>query len=252
MYPADFDYARAASLDEALGLLHEAIAAGQEAKVIAGGQSLLPMMKLRLAAPQVLIDLADIRQLRNSGGYGSASGSHINIAIGALTTYRELQRYARLIAAAPAIGDALAVVADPQVRARGTIGGAVAHGDPAADLPAVLLALDADVTIASPPGTRMRQPRTTPPPRTLGPVHQPRTRTPEGAPLAQTQTIPLDSFLQGIFIHHRPGRGRDPHPRQGRGARRPRQRLREVPASGEPSPARRSCRHRETQRRPRR
>jgi aerobic carbon-monoxide dehydrogenase medium subunit len=197
MFPADFAYARAGSLDEALDLLYEAREAGQEAKVIAGGQSLLPMMKLRLAAPEVLIDLSDIRQLKGGGWMGYANGDNFNGAIGALVTYRELQRYSRLLSAAPAIGDALAVLADPQVRARGTIGGAVAHGDPAADLPAVLLALDADVTIASRPGTRMR-PRRTPPP-TLGPLYERRRRQPSDAPRAETQTIPLDSFLQGVF-----------------------------------------------------
>src|SRR6266567_1617811 len=154
MFPADFAYARAGSLDEALDLLHEARETGQEAKVIAGGQSLLPMMKLRLAAPEVLIDLTGIRRLKGNGWMGNADGDNYHGAVGALTTYRELQRYSRLIAAAPAIGDALAVLADPQVRARGTIGGAVAHGDPAADLPPVLLALNAHVMIASRARTR--------------------------------------------------------------------------------------------------
>jgi aerobic carbon-monoxide dehydrogenase medium subunit len=164
MFPADFAYARARSLAETFDLLDEAAAAGEEAKLIAGGQSLLPMMKLRLAAPQVLIDLADLEELKRGQGTGS---SH---AIGALTTYRQLgrRRYvsrdgtpapvngaASLAGEVPALGDTLAVLADPQVRARGTIGGAVAHGDPAADLPAVLLALDAELAIASRRGERV-------------------------------------------------------------------------------------------------
>jgi carbon-monoxide dehydrogenase medium subunit len=164
MFPADFAYARARSLDDAFDLLDEAAAAGEEAKLIAGGQSLLPMMKLRLAAPQVLIDLADVAELKR--GQWTEDGH----TIGALTTYRQLGRgryvsrdgtpapvngAARLVDQVPALGDALAVLADPQVRARGTIGGAVAHGDPAADLPAVLLALDAELAIASRRGERV-------------------------------------------------------------------------------------------------
>ncbi len=156
MFPADFAYARARSLDEALDLLDEAAEAGQEAKLIAGGQSLLPMMKLRLAVPQVLIDIAGLPELKQGSWYGDSR------TIGALTTYRQLdrQRHAgrdgtpALDAGVPALADALAVLADPQVRARGTIGGAVAHGDPAADLPAVLLALNAEVIIASRAGRR--------------------------------------------------------------------------------------------------
>src|SRR6185312_11126587 len=158
MFPADFAYARARSLDDAFDLFDEAAAAGEEAKLIAGGQSLLPMMKLRLATPQVLIDLADVAALKRGQWTGSGH------TIGALTPYRQLGRgryvyragtpapvngAARLVDQIPALGDALAVLADPQVRARGTIGGAVAHGDPAADLPAVLLALDAELAIAS-------------------------------------------------------------------------------------------------------
>src|SRR5690349_16011473 len=175
MFPADFAYARARTLDEALDLLDEAHAADEEAKLIAGGQSLLPMMKLRLAAPQVLIDLADVAELKR--GQWTEDGH----TIGALTTYRQLGRgryvsrdgtpapvngAARLVDQVPALGDALAVLADPQVRARGTIGGAVAHGDPAADLPAVLLALDAQVRITARSGSRV---------------------------------TPLDDFLQGVF-----------------------------------------------------
>ena len=91
MFPADFAYARARSLDEALDLLDEAHAAGEEAKLIAGGQSLLPMMKLRLAAPQVLIDIGGLTELSN-GGWTAGLGGSFNVLIGALTTYRQLGR----------------------------------------------------------------------------------------------------------------------------------------------------------------
>jgi carbon-monoxide dehydrogenase medium subunit len=200
MFPADFSYARARSLGEALDLLDEAAAAGEEAKLIAGGQSLLPMMKLRLAAPQVLIDIADLPELKRGGFYGH---SH---TIGALTTYRQLAGEGHvgrdgtpalvngatsLIAKAPALGDALAVLADPQVRARGTIGGAVAHGDPAADLPAVLLALDAEVGIAARPGRHQHK---------SSQQHLARPPRPAETPSnVERQTMLLDDFLQGIY-----------------------------------------------------
>jgi carbon-monoxide dehydrogenase medium subunit len=201
MFPADFAYARARSLDEALDLLGEAAEAGQEAKLIAGGQSLLPMMKLRLAAPQVLIDIADLEELKRGGWYGPSR------TIGALTTYRQLGRQRHvsrdgtpvllngapgLVGEAPALGEALAVLADPQVRARGTVGGAVAHGDPAADLPAVLLALDAEVVIAARPGRHEHRPAS---PRQL-PDRGIRRRQESNA---DRQTMLLDDFLQGIY-----------------------------------------------------
>jgi aerobic carbon-monoxide dehydrogenase medium subunit len=149
MYPADFAYARADSLRSALELLAAARAEGEDAKLIAGGQSLLPMMKLRLAAPETLIDIGGVRELA-----GVTAHTSNGTVIGALTTYRALERDPLITATYPAIADALAVLADQQVRARGTVGGCVAHGDPASDLPAVLLALDATVTIAGPGGTR--------------------------------------------------------------------------------------------------
>ena len=203
MFPADFAYARARSLDEALDLLDEAAAADEEAKLIAGGQSLLPMMKLRLAAPQVLIDIADLAELR--GGGWTAQGNGFNMLIGALTTYRQLARdrfyseglpseqggYRGRLGIVPAITDALAVLADPQVRARGTIGGAVAHGDPASDLPAVLLALNAAVTIASRAGRHEQ-------------TQLPLGRAGSGALVSDIKNVgkremPLDDFLQGIY-----------------------------------------------------
>ena len=203
MFPADFSYARARSLDEALDLLDEAAAADEEAKLIAGGQSLLPMMKLRLAAPQVLIDIADLKELR--GGGWTAQGSGFNVLIGALTTYRQLASsrfyseglpaehggHRGRVGIVPAITDALSVLADPQVRARGTIGGAVAHGDPASDLPAVLLALNAAVTVASRAG---RHERTQLPPGTAGPG-----ALLDDIPNVGKREIPLDDFLQGIY-----------------------------------------------------
>ena len=202
MFPADFAYVRARSLDEALDLVDEAAEAGEEAKLIAGGQSLLPMMKLRLAAPQVLIDIADLKELKTGGWYGS---SH---TIGALTTYRQLgcQRFVSreetpapvngtrsLVGGVPALADALAVLADPQVRARGTIGGAVAHGDPAADLPAVLLALDAEVVIAARPG---RHEHKSSPRMEFLDLSARRQRQ---EPNVEAQTMLLDDFLQGIY-----------------------------------------------------
>ena len=140
MIPAAFEYERATSLDEALDLLARH---GGEAKVIAGGQSLLPLMKLRLARPERLIDIARLGELR--GVRATADGG---VAIGALTTYAELL-------GDPVVGrfgvfaDALPRIGDVQVRNRGTIGGSIAHADPAADLPAVLLALDAVVVARS-------------------------------------------------------------------------------------------------------
>jgi carbon-monoxide dehydrogenase medium subunit len=204
MFPADFAYARARSLDEALDLLDEAAQAGQEAKLIAGGQSLLPMMKLRLAVPQVLIDIAGLKELTAVGaGYGSAAGGQLNCSVGALTTYRQLSRSRvlndglpvdhdgtpGLIGGISALTDALAVLADPQVRARGTIGGAVAHGDPAADLPAVLLALNAELTIASRKGSHEEI-------RPLRPMRPSRNAF---VSTVGKRVIALDDFLHGIY-----------------------------------------------------
>lgn len=205
MFPADFAYARARSLNEALDLLDEAAAAGQEAKLIAGGQSLLPLMKLRLAVPAALIDIADLKEINGELGW-TAQGSGFNMLLGATTTYRTLARsrfyregipteraghsasvrHSARVGIVPALTDALDVLADPQVRARGTIGGAVAHGDPAADLTAVLLALNAEVTIASRKG---RHPETR-----LRP--HPRRGTPSNV---GKREVTLDDFLQGIY-----------------------------------------------------
>jgi carbon-monoxide dehydrogenase medium subunit len=144
MIPAAFGYDRPSSLDEAIGLL----ARDGDAKILAGGQSLLPLLKLRLAAADRLIDIGRIRELR--GIRELADGG---LAIGALTTYREVldspaaMRYRCLAEAVPDIGDV-------QVRNRGTVGGSIAHADPASDLPAVVLALGATVVARSSKGER--------------------------------------------------------------------------------------------------
>ncbi len=144
MIPAAFGYDRPTSLDEAIGLL----ARDGDAKVLAGGQSLLPLLKLRLAAADRLMDIGRIRELR--GINELADGG---LAIGALTTYRDVLdspaalRYRCLAEAVPHIGDV-------QVRNRGTVGGSIAHADPASDLPAVVLALDATLVARSASGER--------------------------------------------------------------------------------------------------
>ena len=134
MIPATFTYLRAGSADEALSL---AAAQGDEAKYLAGGHSLLPLMKLRLAMPEALIDLGPVRDL----SYITDAGDHI--AIGALTRHHDVEHSPVLAASVPLLAHAAGQVGDPQIRHRGTIGGSVAHADPASDLPAVLLALDA-------------------------------------------------------------------------------------------------------------
>ena len=154
MIPAAFDYRRATSLDDALKAI-----AGGDAKILAGGMSLLPLMKLRLAAPATLVDIGRLTELK-----GVRKLDDGRIAIGALTTYAELmdspaRHYGLLRDAVPNIGDV-------QVRNRGTVGGSIAHADPASDLPACLLALDAELVARSSSGER---------------------------------TMPVDGFLQGAF-----------------------------------------------------
>jgi carbon-monoxide dehydrogenase medium subunit len=145
MIPAKFEYRRAGSADEALGLAAEY---GDDAKFLAGGHSLLPLMKLRLAQPEMLIDLGHLRDL----SYIRAADDHI--AIGALTRYHDLEHSGLLTDELPLVAYASAQVGDPQVRHRGTIGGSVAHGDSASDLPAVLLCLDATLVVRGPAGVR--------------------------------------------------------------------------------------------------
>ncbi len=145
MIPAPFDYVRAESADHAIDLLTEH---GDEAKLLAGGHSLLPMMKLRLAVPSVLID---VRRIAESS-YVRVDGD--DVAIGALTRHRDLVTSDVLRAEAPLISIVAAYVGDPQIRNRGTIGGSLAHADPAADLPAAVLASDATLVIQGPNGRR--------------------------------------------------------------------------------------------------
>jgi carbon-monoxide dehydrogenase medium subunit len=145
MIPAAFDYKAPTSLDDALQLLAQG---GDDAKIIAGGQSLLPVLKLRLAAPELLIDLAKIDSLKGVRDDGDA------IVIGAMTPYFEVLRDPLIAEHASLIARCVETVADPQVRHRGTIGGACAHADPAGDLPAPMVALDAEFVIAGPGGQR--------------------------------------------------------------------------------------------------
>ena len=145
MIPVAFDYERATSLDDALAKLK---AAGGGAKLVAGGHSLVPLMKLRLSEPQRLIDIARIPELR---GIRDASGS---ISIGATTTHHEIATSALLQQKCPVLSDAASTIGDQQVRNRGTIGGSLAHADPSADYPAVMLALDASFQLVGPDGRR--------------------------------------------------------------------------------------------------
>ncbi len=139
MIPAAFEYVRATSLGDALAR----IAADGGAKVIAGGQSILPLMKLRLARPDTLVDIGRLDELR-----GVRRLSDGRVAVGALTTYDEMLRD-DVLRHYGLLRDALPNIGDVQVRNRGTIGGAIAHADPASDMPAILLALDAEVVARS-------------------------------------------------------------------------------------------------------
>ncbi len=141
MIPADFDYTVAASLDEAVSALSEG---GEDAKLIAGGHSLVPLMKLRLAAPTLLIDLRGIE------GLAGVSRENGDLKIGALTTHATLERSPEL----GLLAHTASTIADQQVRNRGTIGGSLAHGDPASDLPAVVLAAEGSVSLHGPSGDR--------------------------------------------------------------------------------------------------
>jgi carbon-monoxide dehydrogenase medium subunit len=132
MIPAEFDYVAPATLDEAVAALRSG---GEDAKVLAGGHSLIPLMKLRLAAPSLLVDLRHLQGLR---GIARENGT---IVIGALTTHAEVAA-----AGLGLVSRAASTIADQQVRNRGTIGGSIAHGDPASDLPAILLAAEGTVT----------------------------------------------------------------------------------------------------------
>lgn len=144
MYPAKFDYFRAASVEEAVALLHR----HGDAKVLAGGHSLVPIMKLRLAQPSAVVDIGHIHILR---GISHHDGT---IRIGALTTHATIAASEVLQAECPLLAEAAGHIGDPQVRNKGTIGGNVAHADPASDLPAVLVALGATINLSGATGDR--------------------------------------------------------------------------------------------------
>ena len=145
MIPAAFDYVRAGSAEEAVQLIGEH---GEDAKFLAGGHSLLPLMKLRLAQPSVLVDIGRVQDL----SYIRDAGDHI--AIGALTRHMDIETSDLLKAEVPLLAHAAHHVGDPQVRHRGTLGGTIAHADPASDLPATTLALGATYVAQGPNGTR--------------------------------------------------------------------------------------------------
>jgi aerobic carbon-monoxide dehydrogenase medium subunit len=145
MIPSNFDYVAPTTVDEAVAALAQA---GEDAKVMAGGQSLMPVLRLRLAAPTVLVDLGRIDELRGVREDGDT------IAIGAMTTYYDLLRNPLVSKHALLLAEATRTVADPQIRHRGTLGGNLAHADPAGDLSAPVLALEATLTVAGPSGRR--------------------------------------------------------------------------------------------------
>jgi len=145
MYPSSFDYSAPSTVEEAVRLLAEH---GENAKLLAGGHSLLPLMKLRFTQPAHVVDLRRIPTLRGVRRDGAS------LVIGAMTTYTELASSAEIRDGAPIITDAASQIGDPQVRNRGTIGGSLAHADQNADLPAVMLALGATLIAAGPSGRR--------------------------------------------------------------------------------------------------
>jgi aerobic carbon-monoxide dehydrogenase medium subunit len=141
--PAELDYAAPTSLDDAIGLL-----ASRDAKVLAGGQSLVPLLNLRLAAPELLVDLRSVPGLDEIRRDGD------DLVIGATVRQRRAERDVTIREVAPLVAEALRHVGHPQIRSRGTIGGSIAHADPAAELPAVLVALDGRVRARGPGGER--------------------------------------------------------------------------------------------------
>lgn len=145
MIPAQFDYVRPSSLDEAVAALAQG---GEDAKVLAGGQSLLPLLRLRLSYPEIVVDLGKLDGLRGVRDDGDA------IVIGAMTTHHDVIRDPLVREHAGILAKATETVADPAVRHRGTFGGSLAHADPAGDLPAVALALDVQLVVQGPGGRR--------------------------------------------------------------------------------------------------
>jgi aerobic carbon-monoxide dehydrogenase medium subunit len=157
MYPASFEYFAPTTLDEALGLLQEH---GDEAKVLAGGQSLIPLMKLRFAAPQVIVDINGLSEL------GELEEQDGGLRIGALVRHKTCERSELLQGRYGTMGDAAPMISDPIVRNLGSVGGSLAHADPQGDWGSVMLAMRAEITAQSSSGTR---------------------------------TIPIDEFFQGPF-----------------------------------------------------
>jgi aerobic carbon-monoxide dehydrogenase medium subunit len=145
MIPPAFDYVRPSTVDEAIAALGSG---GEDAKVLAGGQSLIPLLRLRLAAPSTLVDVSRLEELRGIRLDGDA------VVIGAATPHHEVLHSPVVAEHAPLLVKATATVADPAVRHRGTFGGSLAHADPAGDLPAVALAAGASFVIAGPSGRR--------------------------------------------------------------------------------------------------
>jgi carbon-monoxide dehydrogenase medium subunit len=146
MFPAPFEYFRPSTLSEAVDLLARH---GEDAKVLAGGHSLLPAMKLRLARPAALIDIGRIKEL------SSVREHEGRISIGPMVTYRALESSSLLRKSSPLMAEVAAHVGDIQVRNKGTIGGSLVHADPAADYPAAILALDAEMHLCGPKGVRI-------------------------------------------------------------------------------------------------
>jgi carbon-monoxide dehydrogenase medium subunit len=145
MIPAPFEYVAAESAEHAISLL---VARGDDAKLLAGGHSLLPMMKLRLATPEVLIDIGGLTELAGVAADGD------ELVIGATTRHADLAASELVRVEAPLLAYAAAQVGDPQIRHRGTLGGSLSHADPAADLPMALVALGGSVVLQGPSGTR--------------------------------------------------------------------------------------------------
>ena len=145
MKPAPFEYAAPQSLEEAVGLLQQH---GDEAKVIAGGQSLVPLLAFRLAAPSLLVDLNAIRELE----YARLEGD--TLVLGALARHRAVERMTELATRCPMLAEGVSVIGHVAIRNRGTVGGSLAHADPAAEWPSLALALDAEIDVVGPGGAR--------------------------------------------------------------------------------------------------
>lgn len=148
MIPSPFDYHAPASVDEAISLLGQLTSSGKDVKVLAGGQSLLPVLRLRMATPDVLVDLGRVDELRGVREDGDA------LVIGAMTTHDTMTRDPLVRTHALLLARAAETVADPQVRHRGTFGGALTHADPAGDMPAPVLAMGCEMVVAGPSGRR--------------------------------------------------------------------------------------------------